>query len=56
MKKINDRRIDHSDDDKLANGLSRRDLIKLVTVAGVGAACPVGKTLNLVLNNLVNKQ
>jgi len=55
MKKINDRRIDHSDDDKLANGLSRRDLIKLVTVAGVGAACPVGKTLNLVLNNLVNK-
>ena len=44
-----------NDDEKNHHGLSRRDLLKLVTVAGVGTACPIGQTLNFVLDSVISK-
>ncbi len=44
-----------SKDEYIVNGISRRDIIKLLTVAGVGALCPVGGILKLVIDNAIQK-
>ncbi len=48
-------KLSKTDDDSIVNGISRRDIIKLLTVAGVGALCPVGGILKLVIDNAIQK-
>ncbi len=44
-----------NENDTHENGISRRDLLKLITVAGAGALCPVGGVLKLVIDNTIQK-